>query len=900
MAEDSLPTQSESGGLGHYLSPLNVWGLSVGCAIGWGAFVMPATTLLPKAGPVGVVVGMIIAALIMIVVAICFHYLLTRYPDSGGAYVFTKKVLGFDHAFLCGWSLLLAYLAIMWANATAFILISRYLFGGVFQFGFHYTVAGYDVYLGEVLVTLATLLLFGVISCTKKRVIISLNTVLALVLFFGVVACFFIVVGLSDANFASFEPSFAPGTNPVVGVFGIVALAPWAFLGFEAISHGAGELNFSGRRLLPIMIAAVASSAIIYILMTMVTVVGMPQGYDSWAAYIANLGNLDGLAALPTFNAMKLVLGDIGIVLLALVVVAALSTTLLGLYRATSRLLFAISQDEILPPWFSKLSSDGIPRNAIIFIMAISVLVPFVGRAAIGWVVDVTSVSAAIVYGYAAICSFKLARQKDNRLIAGIAVAGMVSAAVFLVYPLVPNMWSTSALAPESYLIIVVWSIFGLLFFRLAFQRDTKNRFGKSTVVWVLMIFLILFASTMWMRQVTHDDMEEMVVDVSEYYANDYKTHDIKVTSEDLAREDAYLETETADMRTMLLNSSLVQMVLILFSLVIMINIYALQRKREKDLEIKRLSAEETSKAKTAFLSNMSHDIRTPMNAIMGYTHLARRDDATPEEMREYLDKIDDSGKHLMSLINDILDMSHIESGKMQLQLNETDIVKVIEATYDMFATQMQAKNIVFTVEVHDVSDNVVMCDAARLDRVLLNLVSNAYKFTPAGGAVTVVLRQISDEEAKAEGKASFVLSVKDTGIGMTPEFAERVFDAFERERSSTVSGIQGTGLGMAITKSIVDMMEGSIQVNTAPGEGTEFIINFACDIAGLQGEGQKEIEPKVEPRDFSGLRVLLAEDNEINREIAGLILEDLGFEVEMAEDGMVAVQKVASSKPGT
>ena len=323
--------------------------------------------------------------------------------------------------------------------------------------------------------------------------------------------------------------------------------------------------------------------------------------------------------------------------------------------------------------------------------------------------------------------------------------------------------------------------------------------------------------------------------------------------------------------------------------------------------------AEEGSRAKSQFLSNMSHDIRTPMNAIVGYLNLAKDlhkvcdacplrkvepcPDKIPDRMFDFLRKIDASSQHLLALINDVLEMSRIESGKMELELEDMNIVTALNEVHDMFATQMKGKNISFSVDTSDVRDKFVVCDKNRLNRVLLNLLSNAYKFTPADGKITVTLNQIGDAH---DGAADYELHVKDSGIGMTPEFAAKVFEAFERERTSTVSKIQGTGLGMAITKSIVDLMGGDIKVITAPGEGTEFVINVAFKLSTeLHEETVEESANAAQVIDFTNKKLLLVDDIEVNREIAKMLLECEGFIVDTATDGKDAVEKVAASKVG-
>ena len=267
--------------------------------------------------------------------------------------------------------------------------------------------------------------------------------------------------------------------------------------------------------------------------------------------------------------------------------------------------------------------------------------------------------------------------------------------------------------------------------------------------------------------------------------------------------------------------------------------------------------------------------------------------DEVPKKACDYLNKIDASSGHLLALINDILDMSRIESGKMELDPQKSNIVKALGDVRDLFATQMETKGLTFAVNVEHVMNKIVMCDTPRLNRVLLNLISNAFKFTPAGGSVTVTLQQVGGNETTG----NYELRVKDTGMGMTPEFAKKVFAAYERDR--TVSNIQGTGLGMSITKSIVELMGGTIDVETELGKGTEFIVRVNFPIVDEPEEIEVDKTDTQREIDFSKIKLLLVEDNEVNREIASLILSEFGFGLDTAENGQIAYEKVANSKPG-
>ena len=310
-----------------------------------------------------------------------------------------------------------------------------------------------------------------------------------------------------------------------------------------------------------------------------------------------------------------------------------------------------------------------------------------------------------------------------------------------------------------------------------------------------------------------------------------------------------------------------------------------------EQLEAKLSAAEEASKAKSFFLSNMSHDIRTPLNAIIGYTTLANQEGVAYEEKSEYIDKIGLASHQLLDIVNDVLDMSRIESGKFALEPTCVDLESCAREVCDLVRVQMEAKKIELSVSC-DVSHKWVMCDKVMLDRALMNLLCNAGKFTEENGSVSLQLTEL----AGGDGTGSYEIRIKDTGIGMSPEFAERLFMPFERERTSTVSKIQGTGLGLAITKSIVDMMGGNITVRTEKGKGTEFTVTIGFPLADPQEE---TCSCEGDDISFDGMRALLVEDNMINMEIAQMLLEQAGFLIETAENGKIALEMTAASEPG-
>ena len=297
-------------------------------------------------------------------------------------------------------------------------------------------------------------------------------------------------------------------------------------------------------------------------------------------------------------------------------------------------------------------------------------------------------------------------------------------------------------------------------------------------------------------------------------------------------------------------------------------------------------AAETANRAKSTFLSNMSHDIRTPMNAIIGFTTLALSNLDDKERVKDYLAKTLASSNHLLSLINDVLDMSRIESGKIHLEEVEVNLSDVLHDLKTIVSGQIYAKQLELYMDAMDVTDEDVYCDKTRLNQILLNLLSNAIKFTPAGGTVSVRVRQLA---GKVRGCGQYEFRVKDNGIGMSPEFAQKIFEPFERERTSTVSKTQGTGLGMAITKNIVDMMGGTIEVQTAQGKGTEFIIRVPM-------RAQAEHRPVEKITELEGLKALVVDDDFNTCDSVTKMLVKVGMRAEWTLSGKEAVLRARQS----
>ena len=303
-------------------------------------------------------------------------------------------------------------------------------------------------------------------------------------------------------------------------------------------------------------------------------------------------------------------------------------------------------------------------------------------------------------------------------------------------------------------------------------------------------------------------------------------------------------------------------------------------------LQVAVEKAETANRAKSTFLSNMSHDIRTPMNAIIGFTTLALSNIDDTDRVKDYLGKTLASSNHLLSLINDVLDMSRIESGKIHLEEVEVNLSDVLHDLKTIVSGQIYAKQLELYMDVMDVTDEDVYCDKTRLNQILLNLLSNAIKFTPAGGTVSVRVRQLAGQ---VRGCGQYEFRIKDNGIGMSPEFAKKIFEPFERERTSTVSRIQGTGLGMAITKNIVDMMGGTIEVQTAQGKGTEFTV---C----VPMRAQTEQRPVEKITELEGLKALVVDDDFNTCDSVTKMLVKVGMRAEWTLSGKEAVLRARQS----
>ena len=500
-----------------YLSPLAVWALSVGSAIGWGSLVVTSKTYLMQAGPLGSVIGLLIGFLMMLMVANHYHFLANRYPGTGGLYNYIKYVFGYDLAFLVAWFLFLVYISIFWANATSIPLFARYFLQGVFRFGYLYTIFGYEVYLGEALITLAVIGLITLLCIKSKKATARAMEILVLLFSVGIAVCFVVAMVLHGGSGMTMEPAFVPDTGAFRQVIRIAFVSPWAFIGFESVSHSAAEYRFKRGSMFRILVISLVVTTALYIFVILLSVSAYPEGCESWLDYISRLDEFEGIAGLPAFYAAQHYLGDAGVYILMASLLALVLTSLIGMLRAVSRLCYAVAKDGILPERYSKLSDKQIPVNALLLAMLVSLPIPFLGRTAIGWIVDTTTIGATILYGFVSAAVLKVARREGCKKDFFLGAVCMVILVVFLSLLLFPGLFGDSTVETETYTLLTVWSVLGLVFFNFVIRKDHARNFGKAIIVWIaLLVFIVLMAMT-WAERTNGVKEDAIVAEIAAY-----------------------------------------------------------------------------------------------------------------------------------------------------------------------------------------------------------------------------------------------------------------------------------------------------------------------------------------------------------------------------------------------
>ena len=474
--------EKETKTLQRQLSPMHVWALAFGCIIGWGSFVNPGKKFLPNSGVAGTAIAMALGAVVMIIIAASYAYMIPKYPRAGGEFTFTKECFGKKTAFVCGWFLIAAYLTNVPMNSTAIALIVDGLDGGadILKFGFHYAVAGFEIYFGEMIFAMAILVLFAILNmCGVKKAGI-IQTILSGLLVFSVLTLAIATLISSKAKGIHMEPiwgfdksaamaagatsenisDFAKGGSAgiISAILATFAIAPWAYVGFDTIPQAAEEFKFSYKKVISIMVVAILFGCFVYTTNNTVAAVALENWPDrvmagEWVLLIA----------------AEEMLGVFGKVLIGTAVSCAVLSGIMGFYLASSRLMYSMAKDAYLPSVFAKIDSKyGTPRNAIIFCLIISLSGPILGREALGWFVDMSAIGASM--GFFFTSASALVRMRSDRdtskFMKIIAATGMVFSLLFMVLQLVPipGLYGVH-FGKESYFMLIVWVMMGLAFY---------------------------------------------------------------------------------------------------------------------------------------------------------------------------------------------------------------------------------------------------------------------------------------------------------------------------------------------------------------------------------------------------------------------------------------------------
>lgn len=484
--------------LDEHLSFKGALAFSVGTSVGWGSLVVTCNTYLAQAGPLGSILGLLCGAAVMFIISRSYTLLMRTFPESGGAYSFSRDIFGYDYGFLTAWFLSMTYLAILWANATSLPLFARIFMDGFFEKGRLYSLFGYDVYIGEVLLSICALAVIGFLCMNYKKAMDICMIILAAVFIISIFICFLAALSGRDVTV---KPLFLNDTSAVSQIMKIAVISPWAFIGFESISHASEEFSFDRKKTGKLLAVSVVLTTVIYIMITVLSVTAYPERYSGWAEYINDIGNLSGIEALPPFYAAHAHLGNAGVYILMFALLALVISSLIGNITALSRLFYAMARDHILPAKIGELNKNNIPSNAILMVILFSVLIPFTGRTAIGWIVDVTTIGATLIYGVVSAAAMRVSEETGELAARRTGAAGVILMALFGAYLLLPNFVSRTTMAKETFLLFIVWSVLGFIFFRFILRRDRERRFGSSVVVWVALLSLVLFVSFFWMRQ---------------------------------------------------------------------------------------------------------------------------------------------------------------------------------------------------------------------------------------------------------------------------------------------------------------------------------------------------------------------------------------------------------------
>ena len=469
--------QQNQKGLKRQLSPMSVWAIAFGCVIGWGSFINPGKKFLPNSGVAGTTIAMILGAVVMVIIAFSYAYMVPKYPKAGGEFTFTKACYGKIPAFICGWFLVAAYLTNVPMNSTAIGLIIDGIFGPVLKWGFHYTIAGFDVWLGEIIVAGSILIIFGILNVIGVKKAAYVQTVLATLLITCVFTLFIAALCSPYAKIENMVPWWgfdktaarAAGTYDeafanqswVSAILATFAIAPWAYVGFDAIPQTAEEFKVSYKKVSLIMIIALVFGCFVYCSNNAITAAAL----ENWPELIVDA---EGTPWLLLAAAEKM-LGVWGKILVGVGVSSAVLSGIMGFYLASSRLMYSMAREGYLPTTFGKIDEKfGTPKNAIIFCVAVSLTGPILGREALGWFVEMSAIGASIGYLFTALATLFITKRDGDakKGLRPLALLGVIFSLAFIVLQLVPIPGLKGvSFGWQSYIMLGVWIALGAAFY---------------------------------------------------------------------------------------------------------------------------------------------------------------------------------------------------------------------------------------------------------------------------------------------------------------------------------------------------------------------------------------------------------------------------------------------------
>lgn len=443
------------------MSATDIWCLALGAMIGFGCFVLPGNSFLPQAGPLGTAIGLYIGAAMVMIISVSFSYLVRCMPKSGGSFLYAASVFGKGHGFILGWFLILTYWSLVPLNATALGLIGRNLFPGILQRGYLYSIAGFDVYLGEIIVAIGFIIGVAIVNLMGGK---SAGWTQTAITFCLIISVFLLAIGVirSGIEPENLTPLYPKGVSGGQAIFAIVAMTPWAFVGFDCIPQTAEEFSFPPRKALRIMLTAILVAATIYVVINTATAAVRPWSQilsEDWA----------------TGAAVHDVLGNIGLFFVGTAMTCAVLSGMNAFLLSASRLIFSMSRVGALPAWFGKVDNkNGVPKNALILLAALALAAPFLGREVINWVVDMTSVGASLSFAYACASAMKVARKKGDKNYFVIGLLGLIFSVFFLCLLLLPFM--PGFLSDPSLWALIVWTVIGIAMYFSNRKRFNSNK----------------------------------------------------------------------------------------------------------------------------------------------------------------------------------------------------------------------------------------------------------------------------------------------------------------------------------------------------------------------------------------------------------------------------------------